>query len=158
MVILRIEPFKWIFLNGIGDRLSFRGDAHKFYVKLRRVSNINKSLQHMKELNEIQEIVSFYQSIDTHNLKFIYYRMVKEKNGSGIIPLLVTSVPWFFFLFSKQLQGFLFQGGSSLWLLFSVFYMLTLASSVVLHFREKAWAGLHIEIIQDTLESRNEKV
>jgi hypothetical protein len=33
----------------------------------------------MKELNEIQEIVLFYQAIDTYNLKFIYYRMVKEK-------------------------------------------------------------------------------
>lgn len=139
----------------VGDRLSFRGDAHKFYVKLRSVENRTKSLKHMKELTEIQEIVSFYQSIDTYNLKFIYYRMVKEKNGSGIIPLLVTSIPWFFFLFSKQLQGLLFQEGSLLWLLFCIFYMLTLASSVVLHFREKAWAGLHLEIIQDILESRN---
>ncbi|WP_322446723.1 hypothetical protein [Robertmurraya mangrovi] len=137
--------------------MSFRGDAHRFYVELRNVAKRNETVKDIKELVEVQEIVSFYQSIDTFNLKLIYYRMVKEKNGSGIIPLLVTSVPWFFFLFSKQLQEFLFQEGSSLWLLFSFFYLVTLSLSIVLHFREKAWAELHIKIIQNIIDSRNEK-
>lgn len=82
--------------------------------------------------------------------------MIKEKQGSGIIPIFVTSIPWFFFLFSKQLQEFLFKEGSLLFLLFGIFYMLTLTISVVVHFREKAWAALHIEMIQDIVGERGE--
>lgn len=103
---------------------------------------------------EIAEIQSFYQSVDTSTLRLIYFRMLKEKSGTGIIPIFVTAVPWFFFLFSSRLEQFLFKNGSFLWILFGVFYMLVLAISVVLHFREKAWAAIHIELIQDELEER----
>ncbi|MDX5476804.1 MAG: hypothetical protein LPK00_14820, partial [Bacillaceae bacterium] len=76
---------------------------------------------------------------------------------SGIIPIFVTAVPWFLFLFSKQLQHILFEEGSSHWLIiFVIVYFVTLTLSVVLHFREKAWAAFHLEIIQDILEERKE--
>lgn len=80
--------------------------------------------------------------------------MIKEKNGAGVIPLLVAAVPWLLFLFSEQLQNFLFRGGSMLWLPFSMVYMILLVVGVMLHFREKAWAAFHIEMIQDILEER----
>ncbi|WP_439951044.1 hypothetical protein [Robertmurraya korlensis] len=136
--------------------MSFRGDAHKLYIKLTKVWKHDKPLGQVKELVEIQEIRSFYQSIETATLQLIYYRMIKEKQGSGIIPIFVTSVPWFFFLFSKQLQAFLFKEGSFLFLTFSIFYILTLTISVIIHFREKAWAAVHIEIIQDIVGERKE--
>lgn len=136
--------------------MSFRGDAHKFYLKLKRMENKDDSLKQTKELSEIARIQSFYKSIETNTLRLIYYRMVKEKNGSGIVPIFVTTVPWFFFLFSKQLQEFLFQEGRSLWIFFSILYILTLFISVIIHFREKAWAAVHIEIIQDIFKTRNE--
>jgi hypothetical protein len=131
-----------------------RGDAHKLYLKVRSVYMHNKSVN-IKELEEIQEIRNFYSLINSDKLKSIYYRMVKEKNGSGIVPILVTAIPWFFFLFSKQLHSFLFQHGILPWIIFSVFYLVTLTLSVIIHFREKAWAALHIEIIQDILSERN---
>lgn len=136
--------------------MSFRGDAHKLYMKLAKLYKHDHPYGQMKELIEIQEIHTFYQTIDTKTLKLIYYRMIKEKQGSGIIPIFVTSIPWFFFLFSKQLQEFLFKEGSLLFLLFGIFYMLTLTISVVVHFREKAWAALHIEMIQDIVGERGE--
>ncbi len=135
--------------------LSFRGDAHKIYLRVKRTASHNQSFQQIKELNEIQEYRIFYETIDSDTLKTIYYRMIKEKNGSGIIPILVTSVPWFFFLFSKQLQHLLFHDGSRLWLIFSFVYLFTLTTSVLMHFREKAWAAVHIEIIKDILQKRN---
>ncbi|MDL4842299.1 hypothetical protein [Aquibacillus rhizosphaerae] len=136
--------------------MSFRGDAHKFYLKLNRNRKKENSIKHIRELKEVQDIRTFYNSIDTYTLKLIYYRMIKEKSGSGIIPLFVTAVPWFLFLFSKQIQEFLFQEGSLLWILFSFIYMFTLAISVIVHFREKAWAVLHIEILLDLIGDRNE--
>jgi hypothetical protein len=136
--------------------MSFRGDAHKLYMKLASVYKHDEPVGQVKELVEIQEIQSFYQTIDTKTLKLIHYRMIKEKQGSGIIPIFVTSIPWFFFLFSKQLQEFLFKEESLLFLLFGIFYMLTLTISVIVHFREKAWASLHIEMIQDIVVERRE--
>lgn len=41
-----------------------------------------------------------------------------------------------------------------LWLPFSMVYMILLVVGVILHFREKAWAAFHIEMIQDILEER----
>ncbi|MEK3988897.1 MULTISPECIES: hypothetical protein [Robertmurraya] len=137
--------------------MSFRGDAHKLYMKLNKVYKHDKPLGQVRELLEIEEIRAFYQTIETATLKLIYYRMTKEKQGSGIIPIFVTSIPWFFFLFSKQLQEFLFKEGSFLFLLFGIFYMVTLTISVIVHFRENAWAAVHIEIIQDIVDERGKQ-
>ncbi|WP_391557807.1 hypothetical protein [Robertmurraya sp.] len=134
--------------------MAFRGDAHKLYIKLSKANKQDEPLRQAKELTEIQEIRAFYQTIETATLQLIYYRMIKEKQGSGIIPIFVTSIPWFFFLFSKQLQEFLFKEGSLLFLLFGIFYMVTLTISVIVHFRENAWAAVHIEIIQDIVDER----
>jgi hypothetical protein len=135
-------------------KMAFRGDAHKLYIKLSKANKQDEPLRQVKELTEIQEIRAFYQTIETATLQLIYYRMIKEKQGSGIIPIFVTSIPWFFFLFSKQLQEFLFKEGSLLFLLFGIFYMVTLTISVIVHFRENAWAAVHIEIIQDIVDER----
>lgn len=138
--------------------MAFRGDAHKLYIKLTKANKQDKPLRQLKELTEIQDIRSFYQTIETATLQLIYYRMTKEKQGSGIIPIFVTSIPWFFFLFSKQLQEFLFKEGRILFLLFGIFYMVTLTISVIVHFRENAWAAVHIEIIQDIVDERGERL
>jgi len=82
--------------------LSFRGDAHKLYLKLNSIYNKDDSINHVQELQEVQGIRSFYQKIDTDSLRLVYYRMIKEKNGSGIIPLYVSSIPWFIILFSNN--------------------------------------------------------
>ncbi|WP_102349131.1 hypothetical protein [Bacillus sp. Marseille-P3661] len=135
--------------------LSFRGDAHKVYLQLRKKASSSESFLQIKDLDEIDEIVNFYRSLDRQTLKKVYYRMIKEKNGSGIIPIFVTAIPWFLFLFSKQLQEILFQDGSFLWAIFGFIYFFALTTSVVLHFREKAWAAFHIEIIQDIIAEEN---
>ncbi|QOR68275.1 hypothetical protein IM538_09315 [Cytobacillus suaedae] len=135
---------------------SLRGDAHKFYLRLIKTLKNGESFSSIKGLAEIEEIQQHYQSINSETLKLIYYRMIKEKNGTGIVPIFVTAVPWFLFLFSKQLQEFLFKEGSTLWIIFGIIYFSTLSVSVVVHFREKAWAAFHIEIIQDILKERNE--
>jgi hypothetical protein len=134
---------------------SLRGDAHKFYLQLIKTLKNGESFRSIKGLAEIEEIQKHYRSIQSETLKLVYYRMIKEKNGTGIVPIFVTAVPWFLFLFSKQLQDFLFKEGSTLWILFGIVYFSALIISVVVHFREKAWAAFHIEIIQDILEERN---
>jgi hypothetical protein len=133
---------------------SFRGDAHKIFLKLEKALDKDQPIKHVKEFKEIEKVKSLYQSIDSETLKIIYYRMVKEKNGSGIIPIFVSSIPWLIFMFSNQISKFLFKEGSWLWVVFSFIYIIALTISVVLHFREKAWAAFHIEIIQDILNER----
>ncbi|MGG3449288.1 hypothetical protein [Domibacillus aminovorans] len=135
---------------------SLRGDVHKIYLRLKKVSGEEHSLNQMKELKEIDEIQRLYQSIDSSILKKIHYRMIKEKTGSGTIPIFVTAIPWLCFLFAKQLQQFLFAEGGLLWVFFVFIYITILFISVILHFHEKSWAAVHIEIIQDILEKRNE--
>ncbi|KKE77946.1 hypothetical protein NSA56_15265 [Oceanobacillus caeni] len=132
---------------------NLRGDAHKIYLHLRKTPH---QIRETKYLKEIEEIRTFYQSIETDVLKLIHYRMIKEKNGSGMIPIFVTAIPWLLFLFSTHLENFLFQDGSMLWLFFSLIYLLFLVITVILHFRENAWAAFHIEIIQDIIKDRNE--
>jgi hypothetical protein len=137
--------------------ISFRGDAHKIYLQLKNASNKGQSYKRMACLVEIEEINQFYQSIDSSTLKLIFYRMIKEKNGSGIVPVFVSSIPWFLFMFSNKIQEFLFQDGRFIWLIvFALLYFTILIFSVILHFRERAWAAAHIEIIQDILKKRKD--
>ncbi|MCM3570558.1 hypothetical protein [Neobacillus mesonae] len=134
--------------------LSYRGDAHKIYLQLQKTVHKNESVSEMREFAEIEEIMALYQSIDSDTLRLIYYRMVKEKNGSGFIPIFLTSVPWLLLMFSEQITDLL---GSVLWVSFGFIYIFILIISVILHFREKAWAAFHMEIIQDTLNERKKE-
>ncbi|MGG4267108.1 hypothetical protein [Peribacillus simplex] len=135
---------------------TLRGDAHKIYLQLKKVSYKDRSFKCMKKLKEVEEIQNFYRSIDSDTLKNVYYCMIKEKNGSGIIPIIISSGPWLLFLFSKQLQDFLFKDGSLLWIAFVLTYIFILSISVFLHFHERSWAFVHIEIIQEILHERKE--
>ena len=136
--------------------LSFRGDAHKIYLKLKKNARRDRSFKHLKEMEEVRKIQQFYQGLDSETLKIIYYRMLKEENGSGIIPILITAIPWFLFLFTNQLQKFLFGKGYYYLILFTIIYFFLLFFTVILHFREKAWASFHIQMICDILEERKE--
>lgn len=131
---------------------SFRGDAWKFYIKLRKTSLAGKELNQLPEMSELENIKQFYAVLDRSTLQKIRYRMLKEKSGSGIIPLFVTTIPWLLFIFAKQLTKVLFQNGSHLWMAFIILYLSLLIVGVILHFREKAWAAVHVEIIDDLLE------
>lgn len=129
-----------------------RGDAHKLYLKLKRTYKKGQlSLNEMAEVKEVTEIIRFYSNINTDTLEKILYRMIKEKNGSGIIPIFVSTVPWLLFLFSEPLQKFLLKDGMFGAIVFALFFVILLSTSVILHFREKAWASFHIAIIKDIL-------
>jgi hypothetical protein len=137
--------------------LSFRGDAHKLYLKLKASEQVDNAFTHNKKLSEISDIQSFYVQLESSILKKIYYRMIKEKNGSGIIPIFVSAGPWLFLLFSNQIQQFLFKDGGFLWVIFVLSYLSILVISVTLHFYEKSWSAVHIEIIQDILTNRQDE-
>ncbi|GHI00790.1 hypothetical protein [Neobacillus kokaensis] len=133
---------------------SFRGDAHRVYLKLQKTVHKKAAVSQLKELKEIEEIIRFYHSLESSALRLIYYRMVKEKNGSGFVLIFVTSFPWLLLMFSKQITDIL---GSLLWVIFGFVYLLVLIISVILHFSEKAWAAFHMEIIQDVLSERQKE-
>nr|WP_239094264.1 hypothetical protein [Bacillus sp. B15-48] len=126
-------------------------------MRLRRATNKEQSFNEISELTELKDIKKLYETIDSETLKIIYYRMIKEKNGSGMIPIFVTTIPWLLFMFSNQIQRFLFKEGSLLWVAFTIIYLCILTLSVILHFREKAWAETHIEIIQDIIKARKDE-
>lgn len=136
---------------------SIRGDAHKVYLKLKKARNNQQSFQSVKEISQIEQIQDFYLSIDSPTLKKIYVSMIKEKNGSGLIPILVSSGPWLLLLFAEQIEKFLFKDGSILWIYFVFAYVFILTISVILHFHEKSWASVHTEIIQEILQERKEQ-
>ncbi len=133
---------------------SLRGDAHKIYLQLKRALNNEQSFNSVKEMNQIEQIQDFYITLDSPTLKKIYLCMIKEKNGSGMIPILVSAGPWLLLLFTEQLHKFLFKEGSMLWIFFVLAYISILILSVILHFHEKSWAAVHIEIIQEILRER----
>jgi hypothetical protein len=133
---------------------SYRGDGHKVFLQVKRAIQNGQHVPNLKDFKEVGSIQKLYQSIDSSTLKLIYYRMVKEKNGSGITPIFASSIPWLLFLFSKPLMNYLFRDGSKLWMIFTILYLALLTTTVILHFREKAWAAFHIEIIQDILRER----
>lgn len=137
--------------------ISFRGDAHKFYLKVKKTYHRQKKLEdiaELKEIKEIRKIEQMYRKIPIDTLKKIRYRMIKEKNGTGIIPILVSSLPWLGFIFSKQLQAILFQEERPLWPWFILLYGLITLSTVIIHYREKAWASVHIELIEQTIDEK----
>ena len=131
----------------------FRGDAHKIYCHLKKNPDNIPDSKYLKEMKEVRD---FYLSIDSEILKLIFYRLIKEKNGSGMIPVYVSSIPFLFLIFSNNLQKLLFAQGSRYWLVFILIYLGGITFSLFLHFREKAWAASHIEIIQDILTERKD--
>lgn len=131
----------------------FRGDAHKIYCHLKKSPDNIPDSKYLKEMKEVRD---FYLSIDSEILKLIFYRLIKEKNGSGMIPVYVSSIPFLFLIFSNNLQKLLFAQGSRYWLVFILIYLGGITFSLFLHFREKAWAASHIEIIQDILTERKD--
>jgi hypothetical protein len=131
----------------------FRGDAHKLFLTLKK----QKDLESNKLLKEASNIKSFYESLDSKILQLVYYRMIKEQNGMGVIPIFVTSIPWLLFLFSSKLQDVLFNDGNMIWIIFISAYLILLTISVIFHFREKAWAAFHLEIISDVLSERESR-
>ncbi|ASN06193.1 hypothetical protein [Virgibacillus necropolis] len=132
---------------------SFRGDAHKLFLTLKGQKEIHSN----KELKETAEIKSFYESLDSKTLQLVHYRMIKERNGMGIIPIFITSIPWLLFLISGKIQDVIFKDGSLLWAIFISLYLILLTISVIFHFKEKAWAAFHIEMIKDILGERERK-
>ncbi|ASK64043.1 hypothetical protein CFK37_18720 [Virgibacillus phasianinus] len=130
---------------------SFRGDAHKVFLTLKGQDDIGSD----KDLMETAEIKSFYESLDSDTLQLIHYRMIKEKNGTGIIPIFVTSIPWLLFLISDKVQKIFFNNGSLIGIGFILIYLILLTASAVFHFKEKAWAAFHIEMIKDILKERD---
>ncbi|MDT8861415.1 hypothetical protein N0O92_14435 [Alkalihalobacillus sp. MEB130] len=134
--------------------LSFRGDAHKFYLKLKKKSGKGIQPEQLKELQELKEIRTFYESIDSTMLGNIHYWILKEKNGSGLIPILVTAIPWILFIFGNQVQEFFENDDGYLWLVFVFVYLLAVTFSVSVHFRERSWATVHSRIIEDIIEQR----
>ena len=132
----------------------FRGDAHKIYLQLRKNPDTIRDSKYIKDLKEVRD---FYESIESDILKLIFYRLIKEKNGSGMIPIYVSSIPFLFLIFSQHLQKILFVEGTRNWMIFIVCYIVGITFSLFLHFREKAWAASHIEIIQDILKERGDK-
>ncbi|NLY78949.1 MAG: hypothetical protein GX072_03285 [Lysinibacillus sp.] len=131
-----------------------RGDAHKIYRRLKKNPETIRESKYLKDLEEVRE---FYKSIESDVLQLIYYRLIKETNGSGMIPIFVSSIPFLFLIFSQHLQQILFQEGTRNWMIFIVCYITGITFALFLHFREKAWASSHIEIIQDILEERKGK-
>ncbi|MFZ3579772.1 hypothetical protein [Virgibacillus sp. DJP39] len=129
---------------------SFRGDAHKIFLTLKE----QRDIQSNKELKETAEIKTFYESLDSEVLQLTQYRMIKERNGMGIIPVFVTSIPWLLFLFSSKIQDVLFKDGSLLWAIFGSVYLTILTISAIFHFKGKAWGAFHIEMIKDILTER----
>lgn len=129
---------------------SFRGDAHKIYLTLKGQKNIDAN----EKLKETAEVKSFYESLDSKTLQLIHYRMIKEQNGMGIIPIFVTAIPWLLFLFSSKIQEVLLKNGSLPLTIFIFLYLVILTISTIFHFKEKAWAAFHIEIIKDILRER----
>src|SRR6478735_2139501 len=86
---------------------SLRGDAHKVYLKLKKAAHQNQNAEEIDELAEMEEIRQLYLTLGSATLRKVYYRMIKEKNGSGVIPILVSALPWLFFLFSFQACSFI---------------------------------------------------
>jgi len=112
------------------------------------------SIHDSKYLKELYEVRKFYESLDRDVLQLIYYRLIKEKNGSGMIPIFVSSIPFLFLIFSQHLQKILFQEGTRNWMIFIVCYITGITAALFFHFRENAWASSHIEMIKDILEER----
>ncbi|ADU30499.1 hypothetical protein [Evansella cellulosilytica] len=134
---------------------SLRGDAHKFYLKLKKEVRKGRKISNLKEIQELKEIYKFYSPLDTLTLKNIHFRMTKEKTGSGLIPILVSTIPWILFIFSNQVQSFFENDDSYMWLLFVGIYILGVTFSVAVHFREKAWATVHMQMIEEVINENS---
>ena len=132
---------------------SFRGDGHKLYLKLKRNHNKQQSINELEEIAELVEMEQFYRELKREDLEKIRLGMIKEQKGNGMIPLLVSSLPWLAFIFSRELRSLL---NRSPHLLFSFLFLYTvlIIFGTLIHYREKAWAAVHVEMIDLILKEK----
>lgn len=131
--------------------MTLRGDAHKFYLKIKETYHGGQQISGLPEIKEIQAINHFYRQLSVDDLRMIRYRMLKEKGGNGMIPILITALPWLGFLMSKQLQTLLTKGYLYIFT-FLILYTIITMVGVIIHYREKAWATMHIDMIDNILK------
>ncbi|WP_216829664.1 hypothetical protein [Alkalihalobacterium elongatum] len=129
----------------------FRGDAHKFYKKIKKAANKQYPVKKLREIDEIYKIQKFYESLPLNELKMIQYRMIKEQNGSGTFPLLISILPWLGLIFSKQIQETA-EGNLLFIFIFLSFFTCFAIIFILLHYREQAWASVHTEILKDIIK------
>lgn len=110
-----------------------------------------KAVTSLPEIKEIESIDQFYRQLNREALTMIRYRMLKEKDGNGMIPILISALPWLGFLLSKQLQTLLMKNGFYV-LTFLILYTVVTTISVIIHYKEKAWAAIHIAMIDRYLK------
>lgn len=141
-----------------GEELLLRGDAHRFYVKIKQAKERNQNIHELREMKEMEQIVQTYQRMSRQELKKIRYRLEKETQGNGMIPVLVSSLPWLLFIFSKQFHSWMAKtGGDYFWMILFLLFTVIIVFSIILHYRERAWAGVHIVILDDLLEDSIQK-
>lgn len=136
--------------------MAFRGDAHRLYEKVKHAVDNGTNIEDLPEIKEMQAIDQFYDGLSRQNLELIRYRMLKEKDGNGMIPLLISALPWLGFLLSKQPQTVLLKSYVYVFI-FLILYTVVTTVSVIIHYREKAWACVHIDMIDNKLKQGGPK-
>ncbi|OLO25088.1 hypothetical protein BTR23_25595, partial [Alkalihalophilus pseudofirmus] len=119
-------------------------------------SDNNQNIKNLREIKEINNIQSFYETLPINELKMIQYRMIKEQNGSGMFPILISILPWLGLIFSKQIQKIAEKNIYFIYIFLTLFTCFALIF-ILLHYREKAWASLHTEVLKDIIENRQQK-
>ncbi|WP_096199139.1 hypothetical protein [Bacillus sp. FJAT-45350] len=135
---------------------TLRGDVHRIYLKIRRAVHKKEPIAKLKMMHEIDNIKDFYNTLSEDELRLIRYRFIKEKNGAGTIPILVSTIPWLGLIFSKQIQGFAEKNLHIIILALLIYTSITIAS-ILVHYREQAWASVHHEIIENLLQEYSEE-
>lgn len=129
----------------------FAGDAHRFYRRLRQ-RYPSGAIGGVKELDHLRQIRQFYDAMDAGDRRLLHAWLKKERQGIGMIPLALTSIIWFSFMFGKQIEKTVTDGWPFGWIGLLGIWVTVVLTAVYVHFREQAWTELHISLIEAAAE------
>jgi hypothetical protein len=123
-----------------------RGDAHRFYLKLRR--RCPKPTGPLKQLDYLRGIRSYYAQLEPGDRQLLLAWARKEESGIGLIPTALSGVPLIGLIFAPFIQGSVRLMAPWVWLALWLVGAVAFVMGVYIHHRQKAYTTLHIQILE----------
>lgn len=106
-----------------------------------------------KNRRMLERLVRYYNSKSTEELCLIRLELVRERQTLGNIPLLASTTPLVFFIFSSHLERYFPHDGMG-WVVAAVLSIIVIFWSINHHFRQKGRVHLDQYLIEEILKER----
>lgn len=126
-----------------------QGDAHRLYRRLRTRWPVPPS-EPLPLLDQAREIAEYYRKLPPAERELLLAWAEKEDAGIGLIPLVVSAIPFTTLLFAPLIQRELGDMAPGVWMGLWGLAATGSIAAVWVHQRQRAYTRLHLTLLRRT--------